>query len=234
MAIVIGHRGACGYEPENTLLSFKKAMDMGADMIELDVHLCKTGQLVVIHDFSLQRTTSGKGLVKNKTLKQLKELNAGKGQNIPVLKEVFDLVNRKAKINIELKGANTAKKTIKLIKEYIKNHKWGYEDFIVSSFNYKMLKEARNIDSRIKIGVLFERYSPKVLETAKKVCAYAINPPKDLINRKMAEAFHKNNYKVFVWTINTVPEIKKVLSIGVDGIFTNYPDRMLEALDKYK
>ena len=106
----ISHRGACGYEPENTLASFKKAIEINADMIELDVHVCKTGEVVVIHDEKVNRTTNGKGYVSQKNLESLKKLDAGKGKKIPTLIEVLDLVNKRVKVNIELKGKKTAER----------------------------------------------------------------------------------------------------------------------------
>ena len=94
--IIIGHRGAMGYEPENTLRSFQKALDLGVDMIEFDVHLCKSGELVVFHDEKVNRTTNGQGYIAQKSLEKLKELDAGQGEKIPTLEEVLDLVKGKA------------------------------------------------------------------------------------------------------------------------------------------
>jgi len=104
MFLKIGHRGAMGYEPENTLRSFKKALDLKVDMIELDVYVCKSDELIVIHDDKVDRTTNGQGYVVNKTFEELRTLDAGKNEKIPTLSEVLNLVNRKAKLNIELKG----------------------------------------------------------------------------------------------------------------------------------
>src|ERR1700691_2371330 len=98
--LVIAHRGASGYEPENTLASFKKALEIGVDGIELDVHLSKDGNVMVIHDSWVNRTTNGIGRVENKTLKELQKLDAGNGEKIPTLQEVLDVINRKVLINI--------------------------------------------------------------------------------------------------------------------------------------
>ena len=119
MILSIGHRGACVYEPENTLRSFARALELGADMIEFDVHVCASGEAVVIHDAALKRTTNGLGYVKDKTLEELKTLDAGKGEKIPVLEEVFDLVNKRAGLNIELKSENAPVKVCSVIREYI-------------------------------------------------------------------------------------------------------------------
>ena len=117
---IIAHRGASGTEPENTLRSFSRSLTMNIDAIELDVHLTKDKKLVVIHDNSVKRTTNGKGYVKNLMFKQLRELNAGLDEKIPLLEEVFDLVNKKVMIHIELKGTGTARPVAKLIEEYVK------------------------------------------------------------------------------------------------------------------
>jgi glycerophosphoryl diester phosphodiesterase len=116
---IIGHRGASGYEPENTLRSFQKAIDLGVEMIELDVYTCKSGELVVMHDDKVNRTTNGNGYVFNMTLTELKTLDAGKGEKVPTLVEVFDLINKKIAINVELKGEGTAESTAELIQKYI-------------------------------------------------------------------------------------------------------------------
>src|SRR3989344_9380836 len=116
----IGHRGACGYAPENTLKSFQRAIDLGVDAIELDVQLCKSGELIVMHDNTVDRTTDGSGFIKKLKLKDLKKLDAGEGERIPTLEEVLNLVDRRVKVNIELKGPKTAKPALKLIDEYIK------------------------------------------------------------------------------------------------------------------
>lgn len=121
MPLIVGHRGASGYEPENTLLSFERAIAMGVDMIELDVYVCKTGQLVVMHDDTINRTTNGKGKVMELTWDTLKKYDAGKGEHIPLLSQVFDLVNKRIIINIELKGPHTAKPVAELINYYVTN-----------------------------------------------------------------------------------------------------------------
>jgi glycerophosphoryl diester phosphodiesterase len=124
----IGHRGAKGYVAENTLASFQKAIELGADGIELDVHLCQSGEVVVIHDDTIERTTSGKGFVKDYSATELKAFG------IPTLMSVFELVNKKCFINVELKTYETADKVAELIEQYVAEKDWKYEDFIVSSF----------------------------------------------------------------------------------------------------
>ncbi len=222
--IIIGHRGAMGYEPENTLRSFQKALDLKVDMIEFDVHHCQTGKIVVIHDETVNRTTNGRGLVAQKTLTELKELNAGKGEKIPTLEEVLDLIKRKVKVNIELKGPNTAKATLKIIKKYIKEKNWTYDDFLISSFDSPLLETLRNLDNQIQIAVAVDKDPLNYIEFSKKIKAYSIHPIVKRTGKKFVELAHQSNLKVFVWTVKP-KQIKKMIKLGVDGIFTNYPDK---------
>ena len=222
----IGHRGAMGYEPENTLLSFKKAIDFGADAIELDVYVCKTGQLVVIHDDKVDRTTSGKGYVIEKSFDELKILDAGKRQKIPKLEEVLDLVANKIIVNIELKGADTAKPVAEVIKKYLQEKNWNAENFIVSSFNHIELKEFKKIMPNIKIGALIVGIPENYSEFAEKLGTYCVNLSIEFINQEFVDDAHKRNLKVFVYTVNDLDDINKMKLLGVDGIFSNFPDRI--------
>ncbi|MBI3274332.1 MAG: glycerophosphodiester phosphodiesterase, partial [Candidatus Colwellbacteria bacterium] len=208
----IGHRGAMACEPENTLASFQKAIEMGADMIELDVHLCKTGELAVIHNESVDRTTNGKGLVTEKTLAELKTLNAGKGQAIPTLGEVFDLVDKRVGINIELKGKGTSEPTAEIIRRY-KNKEWDGGLFVVSSFDREELKNFRKCDSNTRIGVLFEKVSTDLFDFAKSISAYSIHVPRKKFSVELMQEAKGLGFKVFVWTVDSPEEIEKLKNI---------------------
>ncbi|MFT6331076.1 MAG: glycerophosphoryl diester phosphodiesterase, partial [Bermanella sp.] len=148
----IGHRGAMGHEPENTLRSFKKALALNVDAIELDVYVCKTGELVVIHDDKVDRTTNGIGYTEDKTFVELRQLDAGKGELIPTLEEVLDLVDRSVIVNIELKGRSTAIATYQVIDKYIKEKGWSELDFMVSSFDHHELNKFKHLYPQIPIG----------------------------------------------------------------------------------
>lgn len=226
MVLRIGHRGACGYEPENTLLSFKKAVELNVDMVELDVYVCKTCELVVIHDDKVDRTTDGKGYVIEKTFNELRELDAGKGEKIPTLNEVLDLINKKLKVNIELKGVSTAKPVSVLIEDYVKNKGWKYDDFLISSFNHYELREFNRLNSDVKIGALITGIPIGFAEFAKKVNAYSVNLCIEFINPEFVNDAHERGLKVYVWTANDLDDIQRMRDLGVDGIFSNYPDRI--------
>lgn len=222
----IGHRGAAGYEPENTLISFEKALDLSVDVIEFDVYVCKTGELVVIHDDKVNRTTNGKGYVMEKSLKELRELDAGKGQKIPTLKEILDLVDKKVIVNIELKGPGTAESVAKVIEEYIEQENWSVESFVVSSFNHPELKKFKEINPKIKTGALLVGIPENYAEFAEKLGADYVNLSIEFINKEFIDDAHRRGLKVLMFTANDVDDINKMKDLGVDGIFSNFPDRL--------
>ncbi|MEO8253645.1 MAG: glycerophosphodiester phosphodiesterase family protein [Flavobacterium sp.] len=222
----IGHRGAKGYEPENTLISFEKAINLGVDGIELDVHLSSDNELIVIHDETVDRTTNGKGEVNQLSLKELKALKIEITANIPTLIEVLDLVNKRCFINIELKGIGTAQPVIQLISHYISEKNWNYNNFIISSFDWKMLEETYSLDSEIKIGVLTEESIDKAFAFAKKINAFAINPDYELLSKENVILMQQNGFEVYPWTVNSENAIQKIKSFNVNGIISDFPDRI--------
>jgi glycerophosphoryl diester phosphodiesterase len=224
--LTFGHRGASGYEPENTLISFQKAIDLKADGIELDVHLSSDRILVVIHDETIDRTTNGKGAVNAMSLKKLKSFKIEKTEEIPTLIEVFDLVNKQCIINIELKGMGTAKPVLDLIERYIKEKKWQNNDFIISSFNWNMLEEATKLNPKIQIGVLTEESIEEALAFAKKIKAFSINPDYTLLTKENVALLQEKGFEVFPWTVNSEEAISKIKSFNVNGIISNFPDKI--------
>mgnify|MGYP002142038074 FL=1 len=151
--IVCGHRGAMGHATENTLESMKKGIELKADMLEIDVFKIKTGELVVFHDDNLERITDAKGKIEEYSFEDLRKvLVAGKHQ-IPTLEEVIEIIDRKAVLNIELKGSNTATDTYRIIQEF-KGKGWKDKDFFISSFKYEELQKMRSLSKEIAIGLL--------------------------------------------------------------------------------
>jgi glycerophosphoryl diester phosphodiesterase len=226
--MIIAHRGASGYEPENTLRSFRRAMELDADMIELDVYACKTDELVVIHDLTADRTTNGKGYVWDMSFQELRSLDAGKGEKIPTLEEVLELLTGRAKINLELKGPGVAKPVYKTIEKFVTKKKGSYNDIYVSSFDHPMLKEFTSLinkdSAQIKICPLIFGIPAGLAEFAVQFNAYSINISSDFVNKDIVNDAHKRGMKVFVYTINDANELKRIESLGIDGIFTDYPD----------
>lgn len=222
----IAHRGAKAYEPENTLQAFQKALDLNSDGIELDVHLSSDEQIIVIHDETIDRTTNGKGLVNSFSLAELKSfLIEGKYQ-IPTLNEVFDLVDKKCLINIELKGLATPNKVVALIEEYISEKNWNYNNFIISSFDWNMLQETSNLNPNIPIGVLTEEDLSKALAFAEKIKAKAIHPDFQLLNTENVSEMQKKGFLVLPWTVNSKEDIQKVKNYKVNGIISDNPDKI--------
>jgi glycerophosphoryl diester phosphodiesterase len=222
----IGHRGACGYAPENTLLSFKKAIEFNVAMIELDVFCCASGQLVVIHDATLERTTNGQGYVESKTLAELKKLDAGDGEPIPTLAEVCDYVNRRAIINIELKGIGTASAVIALINYYVTEKGWAYTDFVVSSFNHHDILAVKEALPSLFTIALLDGIPVYLASFAHECKADAIGVSKDCITQEYIDDAHARGLKVYVFTVNSIADIQKLKNMNVDGLFSNYPDRV--------
>lgn len=223
--LCIGHRGACGHEPENTLRSVRRALELGVHGIEIDVH-CAGGELVVIHDAKLQRTTNGQGYVARKTLEELRALDAGMGERIPTLREVFETVNRAAFINIELKGKRTAAPVTALIREFVANHGWQYEDFMVSSFDRGQLRAVK--DPKIPIALLLTRPTRLYGLSARRVKATAVNPAARFVTAKFVQDAHRRGLRVFPYTVNAPGEIARLRKLGVDGVFSDFPERVLK------
>lgn len=220
----IGHRGACGYEPENTLASFRKALELDVDMIELDVQLCKTGEVVVFHDSTLNRTTNGKGTLAQRSLNSLKKLDAGNGEQIPLLEEVLDLVDNRVIVNIELKGKRTAIPVSKIVDEYVNKKGWSSDNFLFSSFNLRELQEARRQSPHINIGVNITSFKSNTVDFAKSIGASSIHPSLEITKQKLVSEIHKYGMKVFVWTANRLEDIMRLKEIDVDGLFSDFPD----------
>lgn len=222
----IAHRGAKAYEPENTLQAFQKALDLNSDGIELDVHLSADGHIIVIHDETIDRTTNGKGLVNSFSLAELKSFLIDRKYQIPTLNEVFDLVDKRCLINIELKGLATLNKVVALIEEYIAAKNWNYNHFIVSSFDWNMLQETSNLNPNIQIGVLTEEDLSKALAFAKKIKAKAIHPDFNLLNTENVHQMQEKGFLVLPWTVNSEEDIQKVKNYNVNGIISDNPDKI--------
>jgi len=221
----IGHRGAKGHLTENTLESISLALGMGIDGIEIDVHICASGELVVFHDFTLDRLSDGFGEITTKTYEQLQQLTLKGGYKIPLLTEVLDLIEGKYSINIELKGLHTAKGTCAIISKYI-DKGWEYSSILVSSFQENELLEVKKINSNILIAILSKASVAEAIEWAKVLNATAIHPSIGIITRQSVIDAHNEGFNVNVWTVNEPEDIARMIDFGVDGIISDYPDRL--------
>lgn len=221
--IIIAHRGASGHAPENTLMSVNTALAMGAAWIEVDVYLAE-GQLVVIHDRRLERTTNGTGDVTEKSLSYLRALDAGKGEKIPLLKEVIDTVAGRAGINIELKGPGTAKPTARLLMTYIAHDARLVNRFIISSFDHPQLVTVKTLTPNILTGANIYGRPLHGAKFAERLGVSSVHMHANFVNRAFVEDAHRRGFKVFVFTVNYIDEFIRMQDLKVDGIFTNYPE----------
>ncbi|PCH85873.1 MAG: glycerophosphoryl diester phosphodiesterase [Piscirickettsiaceae bacterium] len=219
-----GHRGAMGYAPENTLLSIRKAIDLGADWVEVDVYLVDQ-QLLVIHDETLERTTNGRGRLSKYTFAELRELDAGQGERIPTLQEVIDMTKGKVGLNVELKGKGTAIAVIKCLASLDVKHK---DSILISSFKINELEQIAQADSTIKIGVLADRNADAAFSWASTLQAYSIHLSKRMVSQALVKRAREAGLQLYVYTVNSGANIRRMRKMGVDGVFSDYPDRVLD------
>ncbi len=237
--LIYGHRGARAHAPENTLPSFQTAFDMGADGIELDVHMSKDGCLVVIHDFTLERTTDGHGSVSDFTAAELARLDAGShyspafaGAGVPTLEEALDLAAGRS-VNVEIKsmdpfGGPEADAVAALIRS-----RNLYDAVIVSSFNPVTLIKMRWVDRRVRLGLLYSADLPIFLRqawTGPLIQPEALHPEHDMIDAGYMDAARRMGVAVNTWTVNDPDEARRLAELGVDIIITDAPDRIRAAL----
>ena len=225
MIVKIGHRGARGYAFENSLESFEKALKFKVDRIEFDVHTCKSGEVIVIHDSKINRVTNGKGYIRKKTFQELQKLKLKNGQNILKLEDVLDFVNRRSKLNIELKGKNVAQPVFNILRRYIKIKRWKYRDFIVFSSRRQELLNFRKLTDKIEIEIRIV-FPSFFIKFAKKIGATTITMKAQLINKIVVKHIHKNNLLINAWVVNNPKSIKRIKRLGVDGVMSDFPDRI--------
>lgn len=224
--LVIGHRGAMGHETENSLASIQKALDLGVDMIEIDVFKIASGEIAVFHDERVDRLTNGGGKIEEYNIVDLKKLILNGNHPIPLLQDVLKLVDKQTRLNIELKGANTSDRVNFIIEAYIKRYGWTLDKFLISSFNWDELRSFRSYNPDIAIAVLVEGDPTEAIAVAKELGAEAINPDYLQLNEQNVNAIHNAGFKVYTYTVNAPAEIRRMKQIGVDGIFSDYPERV--------
>lgn len=221
----IGHRGAMGHETENTIASVKKALELNVDMIEIDVFLIKSGELVVFHDEILDSLTDTSGKIEDFTWDELQRVVVKGNHQIPTLDEVIETVDRLVVLNIELKGKNTAKPTFALLEKYYQKG-WQKEDFMISSFLWDELETFRKLDKQIPIAILTEDSPINAIKIGKKLKAVAINPWWKTLTAENSQQLHEEGFQIYTYTVNEPKDIKLVTELGVDGIFCNFPERL--------
>jgi glycerophosphoryl diester phosphodiesterase len=235
---VIGHRGASGYAPENTMVSYKKAFEMGAEMVELDIYKSADGVLTIMHDSNAKRTTGVDLEIEKTTYAEIAKLDAGSsfgkefaGEQVPTLEQVLAWAAGKIQVNIEIKGDGCEEGVVSLINKYeMKN------SVIVSSFNHAYLKKIKELDPDIQTGALVGDIAGKEdLDKIIEEChPDAVNPRFTGVDKKIVKAAHDRGLQVNVYTVNDPISMRMLIKAGVDGIITNFPDVLLKLVQKTK
>lgn len=215
-----------GHVTENTIPSIKKAIELGVDGIEIDVFKCKSGEIVVFHDKKLDRLTNSSGYIEDLSYDSINKIKVMGKYRIPQLIEVIDILPNEIFLNIELKGEETAKKVNEIVTEFINRTESKLDRFIISSFNWKELEKFRLFNSKIPIALLTDTSPLNAISVAKKLNAVAINPNYKLLNKNTVNEIKKEGLKIFPYTVNSLNDIDKMKTLGVDGIITDYPERV--------
>ncbi|MEI6857998.1 glycerophosphodiester phosphodiesterase family protein [Psychrilyobacter sp.] len=232
---IIAHRGASGYTPENTRVSILKGLELDCDGFEVDVQLTSSGEVVVFHDFTLERTTSGSGSLRDKKLYELKKLDLGnwfseefKGEKIMTLKELLEVVPKNKILNIEIKVRYDEINKIEVeVVEILKKARRIEGNIIISSFNHRIIKEINRLEPRLKAGLIFKAGVLDIENYIKinNLKIYSIHSSGEFTGREMVKKMNEIGIKIYIWTVNSVEEAKILKDFGVTGIITNFPDK---------
>ncbi|MGI6083168.1 MAG: glycerophosphodiester phosphodiesterase [Limnochordia bacterium] len=237
---VLGHRGAMGHAPENTMASFAKAIELKTDMTELDVHLSRDGELIVIHDPGVERTTDGEGLVCELTLAQIRSLDAGSwfapefaGERVPVLSEVMELVKGKIDLNVEVKAGPKGiyPGIIDRLIDEIERHDM-VDSVVVSSFQRPYLHELRQKAPHVKAALLYSKAFDEPWQQAVDQ-GWDLHPHMSLVDPRLVDEAHARGISVRAWNPNKAEEMRPLIALGVDGVGTNYPEILQRVWREY-
>ena len=225
--LIIGHRGAAGLAPENTLRGFARAIELGVDAVELDVRMAES-EVVVIHDERVDRTTNGTGLVRELTFAEIRSLDAGDGQKIPTLGEVLDYLPGDVMVNVELKGPGTAEPVAAVVGDQAFER--GGSDLpplLVSSFDHDELRRFRKISPGVPCAPLAERWSDGLECTARALGAWSVHLSRRIATEARVRAVRGWGRRCLVFTVNEPAAARAFEAMGATGVFTDYPDRLL-------
>jgi len=224
MVLRIAHRGASDYAPEDTLEAFRKAVKLKLEAVEFDVHRTRDGKLIVMHDYNVKRTTDGVGLIHKFSLKEIKLCHEPNGEPVPTLQEVIDILKGRCILKIDVKDKNIEKKVLAAVKKNnIEN------SVIITSDIVSVLKRIKKLAPRIKMEMVgFKEKMPieKMIKKTKAIKAEIISPHYSIVTKKLVDEAHKNNLEVHVWTVDDFKLMKKMKKLGVDGITSNYADKI--------
>jgi glycerophosphoryl diester phosphodiesterase len=217
--IRVGHRGARAYEPENTLRSFQKAIEIGVDAVELDVRRTKDGAIVVIHDEDVKRTTNGNGLVGTLTLKEIQSFTTEKNEHIPTLQEALECLGKTVMVFIELKEVGLEEQVLAAVK------KQG-SDAVLVSFHEDALRRVRELDPIIETGLIYVKHKNPIKAALELKAQWLLSLYRFMHTATVQKA-HENGLKVLVWTVNTAEEAGEMAKKGVDAIASDKPDMLV-------
>jgi glycerophosphoryl diester phosphodiesterase len=219
---VVAHRGASGYEPENTLRAVRRALEMGVDAVEVDVRLSRDGVPVVIHDEAVDRTTNGRGLVRGMSVEELRRLDAGKGERVPLLSEVLEEVKGRCVLFAELKEVDAAEPALKLVEAA------GMLDSVLFiSFEQEALAAVKRLAPRSHVGLIYAKPSDGIVAAKRLGCEFVL-PHYRLATEKAVAFAHRMGLLVVAWTVDDAETAAELKRRGVDGVASNYPDRILK------
>lgn len=223
---IIAHRGASGLAPENTLKAIRLALALGAGAIEIDVQLAD-GELWVFHDRRLERCTDGSGVLTAQSRAYLASLDAGEGEGIPTLWQVMEAIAGQAELHIELKGAQTADEVARLTRRAEAELGFAPTQWVVSSFHHPELARFAALRPDIRLGALTSTIPLTLAKFAAELGAWSLNCDVDFVDQALVQDAHDRGLKVLVYTVDESADQAMLAAIGVDGIFTNRPDRFL-------
>ncbi|ABK46824.1 glycerophosphoryl diester phosphodiesterase [Shewanella sp. ANA-3] len=226
--LIFAHRGASGYVAENTLAAMAKAIELGATAIELDVHNVE-GELVVFHDRRLDSKSSGQGIIHLVNKGYLDTVTV-KGEPIPTLWQVLELVAGRATINIELKGVNTVAPLLTLYPKAITELGFSAEQLLISSFNHPYLQQVKQALPQALVAPLLASIPLDGAAVVSELNAYSLHLDVSFISKALVDDAHHRGAKVYVYTVDYSDDIHALQQLGVDGIFSNFPDRAMQAL----
>jgi len=224
---IMGHRGAPAYEPENTLRSLRRALELGADAVEIDLQLSKDGHLVVIHDDTVDRTTDGTGRVRDLTWAELRRLDAGKGERLPSLGEVVELVRGRAHLVVEIKDPDAAPPLLQFFRE-----RRLFDAAHVISFWHPVVKALKEQEPRLRTGVLLVGCPADPAGLARAARAEALVLHYAYVTRELVAQAHDHGLLVYVWNIDDPDTLKPYLDMNLDGIGSNRPDVLVQYIKK--
>lgn len=221
---IFAHRGASGHSPENTLLAFRRAFELGVGWIELDTQLVEN-RLVVFHDDHLERTTNGQGLLSTLTLAELRRLDAGQGEQVPLLEEVLELVMaRQAGVNIELKGPGTAAPVAQLLDDLLVRGQLNPAQLLVSSFLPTELEQFHQLRPQLRCAPIYEELPDNLEDRLASLSAWSVHLDHQLIDAALVKRITACGCRVFAWTVNDPAHAQRLAQRGVKGIFTDFPE----------